>query len=178
MNRANNPAFTWSNTFFLSRQQNRNLHPESTTKSHLHKKHFEKSLCFIPLSIPFLDTRSFCSVQESWNFPRRRIVAAFWEILISSLQRKGKGRGEGIGGVQQGGGVQTISIMAWYLMIKCLFYCNSSQPPVHSLLLCLPLFYAEHSVCLLSDTGGGGGGGASGIGCGWVCGLSGGRGGT
>lgn len=103
MNRANNPAFTWSNTFFLSRQQNRNLHPESTTKSHLHKKHFEKSLCFIPLSIPFLDTRSFCSVQESWNFPRRRIVAAFWEILISSLQRKGKGRGEGIGGCTAGG---------------------------------------------------------------------------
>lgn len=61
MNGANNSAFTCSNTFFLSRQANRNLHPESTLKSHMHKNHFEKSLCFIPLSIPLIDTRSFCS---------------------------------------------------------------------------------------------------------------------
>lgn len=142
MNRANNSTFTCSNTFFLSRQLNRNLHPESTMKSHVQKKKKTtmKNLCFIPLSIPFIDTRSSCSVQGSWNFPRRRIVATFWEILISSQQRKGKGRGEGIEGVQQGGEVQTIGIMAWYLMIKCLFYCNSFQPSVHSFLYCLPPF--------------------------------------
>lgn len=47
--------------------------------------------------------------------------------------------------------------MAWYLMIKCLFYCNSFQPPAHSFLYCLPPFYVEHDVCVtavLKDTGG------------------------
>lgn len=53
----------------------------------------------------------------------------------------------------------TISIMAWYLMIKCLFYCNSFQLPVHSLFYCLPPFYAECGVCVaavLRATGVGG----------------------
>ena len=102
MNRANNSAFTCSNAFFLSRQPDRNLHPESTAKSHKHRKHFEKSLCFIPLSIPLRDTRSFCSVQEARNFPGRRIVEAFWEILISSQQRKGKREEKGSGVYSRG----------------------------------------------------------------------------
>lgn len=33
-----------------------------------------------------------------------------------------------MGGVQQGGEVQTISIGEWYLMIKSFFYCNSFPP--------------------------------------------------
>lgn len=94
-------------------------------------KNEKKIFCFIPLSILFIDTRSFSSVHETWNFQRRHIGAAFWEILISRLQRKGKGRGEGIGGVQRGGGVQTITIKAWHLMIKCLPDCHSFQLAVH-----------------------------------------------
>lgn len=63
-----------------------------------------KKKCCIPLSISFIDTGSFFSVLETWKFPGRCIVATFWEILISNQQRKGKGRREGIGGVQRGGG--------------------------------------------------------------------------
>ena len=79
-------------------------------------------------------------------------MAAFWEILISSLQREAKGRGEGIGGVQQGGGVQTISIMAWYLMIKYLLHCNSFQPAVHSYLKRFSLFFMEDTGFVSSGT--------------------------
>lgn len=85
--------------------------------------------CCIPLSISFIDTGSFFSALETWKFPGRCIVATFWEILISNQQRKGKGRKEGIGGVQRGGGgLQTISITARYLIIKRLVYSALSNP--------------------------------------------------
>lgn len=134
MNRANNSAFTCSNTFFLSRWQYRNFHSDTTRKSHVQKKR-QRQLsyfflkCCIPLSISFIDTGSFFSVLETWKFPGRCIVATFWEILISNQQRKGKGRREGIGGVQRGGGgLQTISITARYLIIKRLVYSALSNP--------------------------------------------------
>lgn len=62
-----------------------------------------KIFCSIFLSILFIDTRSFSSVHEMWNFPRRHIGAAFLGNI--NIQRKGKG--EGSGGVQQEGGVGT-----------------------------------------------------------------------
>lgn len=56
--------------------------------------------------------------------------------------------------------------MAWYLMIKCLSYCNSFPAPRAQFpLLFATFFYAEHDVCVtavLRDTGGGGGGGEGG----------------
>lgn len=135
MNRANNSAFTCSNAFFLSRWQYRNFHSDTTRKSHVQKKKtkttilFFKKKCCIPLSISFIDTGSFFSALETWKFPGRCIVATFWEILISNQQRKGKGRREGIGGVQRGGGgLQTISITARYLIIKRLVYSALSNP--------------------------------------------------
>lgn len=134
MNRANNSAFTCSNAFFLSRWQYRNFHSDTTRKSHVQKKDKDnylifKKKCCIPLSISFIDTGSFFSALETWKFPGRCIVATFWEILISNQQRKGKGRREGIGGVQRGGGgLQTISITARYLIIKRLVYSALSNP--------------------------------------------------
>lgn len=49
------------------------------------KKHCEKSLCFISLSIRFIDTRSFC---WSRGIPQEDVLWQFLGKFISSIQEE------------------------------------------------------------------------------------------
>lgn len=60
-------------------------------------------------------------------------------------------------------GVQTISIMVGYLMMKCLLYCNSLHPPTRYPPHCVSPLCAEDGVLRRSCPRGGGGGGVGGL---------------
>lgn len=109
---------------------------KSPSREHYEITYAQKALwkifMFHPLIHPF--QRHKIILLESRNFPRRRIVVALRVKLISSQQRRGKGRGERR--QEWGVGEEVISIVAWYLMTKRRFYCNTPSHPFAGSLAC------------------------------------------